>query len=143
MKTIAIQFSALLLMVLLAGCGWLAFGTTYDLAGTQWQLERIDDTAPVVGTTITLNFDQESVGGSAGCNTYGGDYRVQDNNLSISRVFSTMMACMDDGVMQQEQDYLALLEMTTSYTLTGNTLTLITSDGHTLFFVTSSNAATS
>jgi hypothetical protein len=42
---------------------------------------------------------------------------------------STLMACMDEDVTQQESDFLAALAQVTSYTLSGDRLTLHTEEG--------------
>ena len=48
-----------------------------DLNGTSWLLEQFgpegEATAVLPDTTITLNFTDEGVNGTAGCNSYFGD----------------------------------------------------------------------
>jgi heat shock protein HslJ len=65
-------------------------------------------------TEITIEFidAEKTVKGSAGCNSYFASYEVEGNLLSISGPIAvTEMACMEpEGIMDQEQEYLAILE---------------------------------
>jgi heat shock protein HslJ len=47
---------------------------------------------------------------------------------------STKMACVGEGVMEQESSFLGLLQRAASYTLDGDTLTVTTADGERLAF---------
>jgi len=82
------------------------------LAGTSWRVESlgpVGDLRPALMTTeVTLVFsDDGRVSGSAGCNSYFGQYvSTTDGNLSVSARGSTKMFCHEPGVMQQEQDFL-------------------------------------
>src|SRR5918992_86175 len=63
------------------------------LADTQWRLPSFrapGGESPVLeGTTITLKFGADGrAGGSGGCNSYGGEYREQGENLSFSQIIS-------------------------------------------------------
>ncbi len=109
-----------------------------DLQDTSWVLISFgpndNQTAVLPGTEITLNFDGAQVNGSSGCNSYSAEATMgEDGTLSIGLVASTLMACLDEGVMQQESDFLAALAQVTSYTLSGTELTLHTNDGSLLF----------
>ena len=76
---------------------------------------------------MTLEFDETvtKVGGSGGCNSYGGDLAIQGNTLSIKNIVSTLIACTAPGVAKQETDYFALLQRVTTFEKTDTTLTLI------------------
>jgi heat shock protein HslJ len=113
-----------------------AFGQDDDgLAGTSWELVSLDGAAPVGDTPVTLIFSEDgSAGGSAGCNTYGASYTLEGDALTFSQAFSTMMACMQEGVMEQETGFLGALSMVTGYTLADGQLTLTTGDGMELVF---------
>lgn len=85
-----------------------------DLAGTQWQLASYGtpgaETPVAPGSVVTLSFESaDRLGGNGGCNSFGGEYTVQNNTLTISGVVSTLMACADSAVTQQEQVYLSAL----------------------------------
>jgi heat shock protein HslJ len=99
------------------------------LAGTRWTVTNMYTGKGAVvgvipGTTITLEFDRAGrVSGSAGCNTYSANYRASGNSLSIDPPGSTKMFCeTPEGVMQQEQEYLAALHSAARFTISGNQL---------------------
>jgi heat shock protein HslJ len=68
------------------------------------------ETPVLEGTTVILIFESGGqAGGSGGCNSYGTDYQVQDNTLIFGEIVSTLMACTEEGVTEQEQRYLTAL----------------------------------
>ena len=106
------------------GCG----GSTAEFEDIKWVLVSYGDTGnpqPVIeGTTVTATFlsEEKQVSGSAGCNHYFGSYEVKDG-LSVGMVGHTEMYCMEpEGVMDQETEYLAILQMAESYTVKGSRL---------------------
>lgn len=106
-----------------------------DLRGTAWQLVSLGGTDVIEGTTITLSFDNEGrVSGSAGCNSYGATYTAAEGVLSVEMPFSTLMACMEPGVMEQEQAYLAALEAAARYTIADHQLVITGAEGVQLVF---------
>lgn len=117
------------------------------LTDTEWQVTGYNNgrggvVSILAGTTITLTFTTDGeAGGLAGCNSYGGEYKLDGNNLAISRVFSTMKVCNEpEGVMDQEAAYLAALNAVATYSISGDTLTLSTADGATVLSATALNA---
>lgn len=109
----------------------LVFTRISDLAGTAWELTALGEDALLEGSTITLIFDDEGrIGGTGGCNTYGGSYSVDGETISFGEVFSTMMACMQDGVMTQETTYFEALGAISRYALSddGEMLMLFSAD---------------
>ena len=73
-----------------------------------------------------------SLTGSAGCNTYTASYKVNGDQIHIGSAASTMMFCSQpDGVMDQETAYLKALESANTYEISGDQLTLRTADGAT------------
>ena len=101
------------------------------LPGTEWELETISVTSVnlVEGTKITLIFDDERLGGTAGCNHYFGSYRLDENRISIGGIGSTLMYCGDPGVMEQESLYLSILGEAASVRIDGERLTLFDAAG--------------
>ena len=95
---------------------------TADLEDKTWVLESYgekgDLRAVVAGTEVTALFDstEGQVRGSAGCNSYFGDYQVSKNKLSIPLIANTEMYCLEpEGVMEQETQYLKILQTAESY----------------------------
>jgi heat shock protein HslJ len=106
-----------------------------SLAGTSWQVLGYNNgrggvVSVIVGTEITANFDESRVTGNSGCNTYSAQYETQGDQLNIGTAEVTEMACLEpEGVMQQEQQYLAALSMAEVYQVQGNRLEMRTSGG--------------
>ncbi|MBP0017045.1 MAG: META domain-containing protein [Cyanobacteria bacterium SBLK] len=104
------------------GSGTLVF--TSDIAaieplvGTSWQLlswgsHRVQN-APLDRVKITLQFLDERLTGSSGCNRYDAHYETVEMRLTIASVSMTEMACFG-GVAQQESRYLAALQNAIRY----------------------------
>lgn len=108
-----------------------------ELEGTGWKLwaySLVDEWVEIPeDIEITLNFADGQVNGSAGCNTYFGTYLANGTSLTIGRVGSTLMACIDDS-MQQEAAFLEALETVHSYEWEENILTVHYGDGVSLVF---------
>ena len=120
MKNITRILVALLVLLTigLAACGTKAEA----LEDTTWVLESyggpVNLQAVLEGTEITALFDSAKgqVDGSAGCNGYFGGYEAKGKELSISHLASTEMWCaLPEGVMEQEQEYLTVLQTAESY----------------------------
>lgn len=90
------------------------------LTGSSWILASFEtegeETLALPDTTVTLEFESASrAGGSSGCNSYGSSYEVDDNALSFGPIESTLVACEDEALMDQEQRFLAALESATEF----------------------------
>ena len=86
-------------------------------------------------TAITATFEDGTVSGSAGCNTYFAAYTCDGSFLTCETPAATEMACSGPaGVMEQEQRYLGLLNDATAYRIYGSQLWLETGDGRALVF---------
>lgn len=100
------------------------------LAGTSWTLisfgQPESETPVVEGSTVTITFDAEGrAGGSGGCNTYSGSYELTgDNTVSFGEMVRTEMACLQEGIDQQENDYLEALSAAGKFELDGDNLTI-------------------
>jgi heat shock protein HslJ len=104
-----------------------------SLTGIEWQLDTFvsGDTADasasslIAGSTITVMFNEDgSVGGHGGCNSYGGQYQVDGDNLTIGELSRTLMDCEPEGVSEQETMYLNALGTAESFSIEGNELTI-------------------
>ena len=93
------------------------------LRGTDWELVSLQGSTPIEGKRITLRFDEASIEGSAGCNTYGGSYTASEDRLQLSGVYATEMACMQPkGIMDQEKAYLDALSAAARFRVDGGRL---------------------
>jgi heat shock protein HslJ len=87
--------------------------------GKTWLLAAYTDSegqmvAPLPDTRITLVLDNSRFTGSAGCNTYNGQYELNGNQVSIQLGATTMMACAEP-IMAQERAYLTALSQAVAY----------------------------
>jgi heat shock protein HslJ len=108
-----------------------------SLPGTKWKLKSYghpDAPTPVIeGSTVTLIFEEAGqVGGSGGCHGYGGRYQVEKSAIRFKEIMSTLMACADERVTQQEGVYLRALESAISFELSPDTLTISYDEGRSL-----------
>ncbi len=98
----------------------------------KWILQSYGDPANpkavLEGTLILADFDESTgqVTGNAGANSYFGSYEVEDTTLTIpGPIGATEMYRMDpEGVMDQEQEYLSLLQQSEAYSITGDILSI-------------------
>jgi len=87
-----------------------------DLMGTSWVLERLNfDQPTLTEVTVTADFADGQVGGSAGCNNYSASVSSDaGQNLMVGPVVPTQMACPEQ-IMNQEMSYLAALQSATQW----------------------------
>lgn len=85
----------------------------------------------LAGTEVTIDFGADGeLGGSAGCNRFGGSYTVDGDSLTFSALAMTMMACAaPDGVMEQEAAVLSALGSVSAFALEGGNLQLLNENG--------------
>ena len=132
----------LLILVVLTAIGLAACtGETgaITLENTTWVLESYGEQgnpqAVIEGSEITAAFDsaEGKVNGSAGCNNYFAGYEAKNNELSIiPPIGSTMMHC--EGLMEQEQQYLAMLEGAETFQVQDSQLRISSSGNQVLIF---------
>ena len=118
----------LLLTFLLAACGGGA--DTPSLAGRAWVLEKIGDLPIVENTAPTLVFGEDGqAGGNGSCNRFGGSYELKAGKLTFGPLSSTMMACLEAGVMEQEAAYLQALQSAAAYQVKDGQLLILDASG--------------
>lgn len=79
--------------------------------------------SPMTGTELTAAFTADAVSGSSGCNTYNGGYTIDGTAVTIGPLATTMMAC-EQPVMDQEAQFLAALQASTTVESSGGIVTL-------------------
>src|SRR5690242_13888126 len=94
------------------------------LEGKTWKLLSINGQPPVPGSHVTITFNNGTVGGSAGVNNFGGNYRASAGSLTLSEIAATMMASTDPALNAQEQTLLNALQGQITYRASGNQLEL-------------------
>jgi heat shock protein HslJ len=100
------------------------------LEETRWVLVMLGGEPLVPDAAPTAEFSGDQISGSAGCNTYSGTYTISGSEFTIGDVASTEMWCMEpEGVMDQEQTYLAALASVASYRLAKERLEVLDGRG--------------
>ena len=85
-------------------------------------------TPAVEGVEAGLTFnDDGTITGSSGCNGLGGDYTVEGDQITFGEFVSTLMAC-DDPIMAQEEAAHKVMTGTATYKIEGDTLTITKND---------------
>ncbi len=129
-------------LVLIAGCGSAGdetvAGDVVDdgrpvsidqeaLIGSSWTLRSgggpEGEIPQVDGWPITLNFDGETLGGTAACNDYGGSYTIEESQLRLADVGMGAAGCLPD-VQESERAYIAALRDVDGIDLVGDELAL-------------------
>jgi heat shock protein HslJ len=86
-------------------------------------------TSVVGNATLTADFTADQIAGNTGCNSYNGGYTTDGDSIKIGPLASTKAACASEQLQQQEQQFLAALELATSYKITGDRLDLLREGG--------------
>lgn len=109
-----------------------------DLAGTSWEVISYNNgkeavVSVIIDTQITANFGEDGeLTGSASCNDYFGPYETDGENISMGPFGTSRMACQGpEGIMDQENQYLAALETADTYKIDGIRMNMRTADGAT------------
>ena len=126
---------AIIISLLASACAGAApqSGSSETIQGIEWQLESLNGNPPMEGSTVTLIFEEETAGGSGGCNSYGGSYTLgSDNTISFSELFQTEMACLEQGIMDQEAVYMQTLASAATYQATADNLEILDASGTTV-----------
>lgn len=85
----------------------------------------------VDGHPITITFEDDRVGGTAACNSYGGTFSLSGSEITVSDLSMTDMACFPDETMEAEAMYLEAVTRVGSVsldeelTLSGNGVELV------------------
>ena len=106
------------------------------LEGSSWEVIGYNNgkggvVSVVIGTEITADFGEDGqLTGNASCNNYFASYETEGDSITIGPAGATMMFCGEpEGIMEQEQQYLAALETAATYKITGLTMEMRTSEG--------------
>jgi len=128
------KWKFLLTLILLSLALTACAGAGASLEGTAWKLVEFAGQPFVANTQPTISFEDGRVGGNSSCNTYGGEYTVNGDNIEFGMLMSTMMACADNNAMTQEQEYLAFLGSVKIWELRNGQLLFFDANGNTLIF---------
>lgn len=90
-------------------------GKTWQLS--DWTTEG-DPQVLVVGTDLTVRFNQGQVNGSAGCNNFVGRYTVGSDQISMGGPVATTRKACSPEVQTQEDQFIAALQGASGVDLT-------------------------
>ncbi|UCG24241.1 MAG: META domain-containing protein [Chloroflexota bacterium] len=84
------------------------------------------------GTEITARFGADgSLSGSGGCNSYSGRFTAYDQTLLISNLSSSQQLCATpEGIMEQEGQFLILLQQADEMAISAGQLTIFDAAGN-------------
>ncbi|NCD15939.1 MAG: META domain-containing protein [Actinobacteria bacterium] len=115
------------LSLALTGCA----GGSADLEGRTFTATEVRGHDLVEGSAITLAFEDGQVSANAGCNTIFGEAQWDGGTLEAEQLASTLMAC-DNALMAQDEWLTALLTSSPTLSVDGTTLTIGDATGLTL-----------
>ncbi len=104
------------------------------LENTRWQATGINNgRGGVVSNSIThlvtAQFSVNEIKGSAGCNQFSANYVVNKQQLKIGPARTTRKYCAEEGVMDQEQQFLQALKNSTQYEIKDDELRFRNANG--------------
>ncbi len=134
MRRIASTAIVLVLAIGLAGCESAVSDDSGPddarLTQDDWVAQTIAGKPVVHVGRVTLSFAEGRVSGRGGCNLYSGPVEYGKGAIKVGPLISTKMACMEDGLMQQESAYLTTLQGAERYAVGADgKLTIATKTG--------------
>ena len=131
----AVMSLCIAMLMALAACGYDSSGsdassdagpapvTGADLAGRTFVSTTVTGFDLIDGTEIRISFEEDHLSASAGCNTVGGAYTVENDLLSVSEPSATLVAC-DPQLMTQDDQLIGFLTDDPAISLSDDVLTL-------------------
>jgi len=119
--------------LLLSACGGVdPIDQTLDQ--TLWNLTSIEGADIDVLPAASIGFGEGEMGGTTGCNTIGGAFRVVPNSdtISIGPLRSSLAACPSQGLAGRERAMMASLQSAARYEVTTQGLELKDATGQVL-----------
>lgn len=114
------------------GCGTFLEGSTgLPLTGTPWRLADLREVPAVMpseGSPPQLHFDETEgrLAGFTGCNQLSAPYEREGDRFRLTGPpILTRRACLESGIMEQEQEFVTVLEEARGVQIWGEVLTLL------------------
>ena len=76
--------------------------TAQTLDGRTFLSTTVDGPALVAGTVIRITFKDGNVSVNAGCNTFGGQYRIDGDRLVVGQIVTTEIGCQPNLAAQDQ-----------------------------------------
>jgi heat shock protein HslJ/uncharacterized lipoprotein NlpE involved in copper resistance len=127
--TTAFRAIALVATAILSACATIPPVPPVRLDDTVWMLAELPGTELLPDVPVTIRFEGDRIGGSDGCNHFGGTYAVTGAALDIGDdLAATQMACAEP-VMQQASTFTTALMKAEGVRRTNDTLQLLDANG--------------
>lgn len=125
--------------------GGTSSGGASSLDGTSWTLVSFgapgSETPVIEGSEVNLSFAGGQVSGNAGCNSFNGPYQVENGSLTFGPLASTLRACADENITQQEMAYLEAFQTASRFEVSGDQLMIwYNNEGSVLNFTQGANS---
>lgn len=101
-----------------------------ELSGTRWTVATLGGHS-LSANAPTIEFEQDRIAGTGGCNRYFGEYDADASAISIRQIGSTEMAC-EPAIMTREAEFFAALNAARTYSRLGDTLLINDGAGGTI-----------
>ncbi len=104
------------------------------LEGAKWEVTGFNNgrqavVGTVPGTRLTLSFKDGTLSGSSGCNTFRASYKAEESRIIVGPALATRKMCSGKGVMEQERQFLAVLETAVKWDISRGMLDMHRADG--------------
>lgn len=122
-------------LLVVTACGGGTASVVVPLPGTSWVLEDIEGAPVVERGRATLELAESGrAAGNGSCNRFSGTAAIAGDSLSFGPLMSTKMACIEEGLTNQETRYLEALGTARRYAIAGDTLRIYIAGGGVLRF---------
>jgi heat shock protein HslJ len=132
-RAAAPQFPSRFGIYILAAFLFLGCSSTGDVDAIRdrdWMLTSLASMSVPSDRPPTIRFQPDGrVAANTGCNTAGGDYRVDGNRLDIGTMAMTRRACADERRNELESAFVSAIERTESFRIAGDSLELLDASG--------------
>jgi heat shock protein HslJ len=103
-----------------------------QLEGVTWAVKNYNNGRQAVvgvldGASLSMQFSNGEVFGSAGCNSFRGEFKTAGNRIEFGPVATTRRACSAE-LMAQEQEFLAALASSVTWVIEGGVLDMHRAD---------------
>lgn len=89
----AIALLVVMLLLIAVGCQVLPGVPAPAIDGTGWRATDVAGQPPVAGSEPTVFFDGGRIGGSTGCNSYGGEVALEGTSVRLGEIATTLIGC--------------------------------------------------
>ena len=152
-----------LLVLIQGGCSWAASKSSATpppptlppdqqtqradpLSGSAWLLVSYgppgSETGAVTAAPATLEFGRGGlIRGNGGCNSFSGQYQLQGKKVTFSNFTSSMMACVDQTLTDQETAVLKGLQSAGTFAISADQLVIFSTSGGSQLIFSRTSAA--